>query len=356
MNLLPLSGTARALVAHGKGLLAMDESTGTCNQRFASLGLAPTLALRQSWRNVLISAPGLSTCISGVILVDETLRQTGADGRPFAQQVLDAGMLIGIKVDTGATDLAAHSGEKVTQGLDGLRERLLDAVALGARFAKWRAVLTVAGATLPSVACIDANAHALARYAALCQEAGLVPVIEPEILMDGTHDLARCQALTEAVLRSVFDQLARQGVWLEALILKTHMVIAGSGCRIQNTAVEVAEATVQALSRVVPAAVPGVVFLSGGQSGPQACSRLNAMHVHYESSSAQMAFIPTLVARKPLPWPLSFSFGRALQHPALEIWGGIAGHRQAAQEALLHRAQCSCAALTGSYSAAMETP
>jgi fructose-bisphosphate aldolase class I len=249
----------------------------------------------------------------------------------------DAGLLVGIKVDTGAQGMAAHRGEKVTEGLDGLRERLQNYFELGATFAKWRAVLTIADTHLPTDACIDANAHALARYAALCQESGLVPIIEPEVLMDGPHAQARCQEVTEAVLRSVFRQLARQGVVLEAMVLKPNMVVAGLACPGQNTAQDVADATLQCLRRVVPAAVPGITFLSGGQSGEMASARLNAMQ-----------------AATRTPWPLSFSFGRALQHPALRIWAGQAAHRVAAQQALLHRARCNAAASLGTYSAAME--
>jgi fructose-bisphosphate aldolase class I len=233
----------------------------------------------------------------------------------------------------------------VTEGLDGLRERLQAYVAMGARFAKWRGVMAIEGARLPTPACIAVNAHALARYAALCQEAGLVPIIEPEVLMDGTHTLQRCQEVTEAVLRSVFEQLSLQCVVLEAMVLKPNMVVAGLACTAQNTAAEVAEATVQCLLRTVPAAVPGIAFLSGGQSGELASSRLNAMHLPNGTKSHPGA----------LPWPLSFSFARALQHPALEIWAGNDAHRVAAQQALLHRARCNFAALKGGYSAAMES-
>lgn len=329
--------TARALMADAKGLLAMDESNGTCNQRFATAGIAQTVEMRRAYRELLLGTPDLSECISGVILYDETIRQTAADGRPFAQLARDAGLLVGIKVDTGAKDLAAHAGEKITEGLDGLRERLQAYAAMGASFAKWRGVFTVDDAGHPSLTCMAANAHALARYAALCQEAGLVPIIEPEVLMDGSHTLARCQQVTEAVLRSVFEQLARQGVVLEAILLKPSMVLAGLACTAQNTADEVAEATLQTLRRVVSAAVPGITFLSGGQSGELASERLNAMH-----------------QRAALPWPLSFSFARAIQHPALEIWAGKDANRGAAQAALLHRARCNRAALSGQYSAAME--
>jgi fructose-bisphosphate aldolase class I len=337
MNIQALTTTAQALVAGGKGLLAMDESTGTCNRRFAGAGIPQTVEMRRAYRELLLTTPGLGGCISGVILYDETIRQAAADGTPFVQVAHDAGLLVGIKVDTGARDLAAHPGEKVTEGLDGLRERLQSYAEMGARFAKWRAVIAVDDTRLPTRAATAANAHALARYAALCQEAGLVPIVEPEVLMDGTHTQARCQDATEAVLRHVFEQLVLQGVVLEAMLLKPNMVLAGLACAAQNTAAEVADATVQCLRRVVPAAVPGITFLSGGQSGELASSRLNAMHVGHG-----------------LPWPLSFSFARALQHPALELWAGQAAHRAAAQRALLHRARCNCAALKGTYSAAME--
>ncbi len=339
MNTSALADTARAMVAQGKGLLAMDESIVTCNRRLAEVGIAETRENRRAWRELLLTAPGLGASISGVILVDETIRQATAGGTAFVRVARDAGLLVGIKVDTGAQAMAMHRGEKVTEGLDGLRARLETYVGLGASFAKWRAVLAIDDARLPTAACIAANAHALARYAALCQESGLVPIIEPEVLMDGPHTQARCQEVTEAVLRSVFRQLVRQGVVLEAMILKPNMVVAGLACPAQNTATQVAEATVQCLRRVAPAAVPGIAFLSGGQPGDAASARLNALQ-----------------AFKRTPWPLSFSFGRALQQPALGIWAGQAAHRAAAQEALLHRARCNAAATLGRYSAAMEAP
>lgn len=338
MNLQALIETAQAMVADGKGLLAMDESNGTCNQRFASAGIPQTVEMRRAYRELLLTTPELATCISGVILYDETIRQANSDGTPFAQVARDAGLLVGIKVDTGAKALAAHPGETVTEGMDGLRERLQAYFEMGARFAKWRGVIAVDGERLPSAACTAVNAHALARYAALCQEAGLVPVVEPEVLMMGAHTLARCQEVTEAVLRSVFEELALQGVLLEALILKPNMVIAGLAAATQNTADEVADATLQCLRRVVPAAVPGITFLSGGQSGELASSRLNALHL-----------------RPGTPWPLTFSFARALQHPALDLWAGKEANKVAAQQALMHRARCNRAASMGEYSAAMET-
>lgn len=329
--------TAQAMLAGGKGLLAMDESIGTCNRRFAKVGIAPTVEMRRAWRELLLSTPDLGRCISGVILFDETLRQATSDGTPFVEVARQAGLLIGIKVDTGAQAFAAHPAEKVTEGLDGLRERLQAYFAMGARFAKWRGVIAVEGERLPSSACLDVNAHALARYAALCQACGLVPIIEPEVLMDGSHTLARCQVVTEAVLRRVFEQLVLQGVVLEALILKPNMVIAGLSCPVQNTVDDVADATLQCLRRTVPAAVPGIAFLSGGQAAERASDRLNALHL-----------------RPAAPWRLSFSFARALQQPALDIWAGKDANTAAAQQALMHRARCNFAALKGGYSAAME--
>jgi len=345
LNTSLLIETARAPVADNKGLLAMDESSDTCNQRFATAGITQTVEMRRAYRELLLTAPGLGEHISGVILVDETLQQAKADGTAFIDVAHDAGLLVGIKVDTGAKALAARPGEKVTEGLDGLRERLQAYFAMGARFAKSRGVIAIDGARLPTAACIAVNAPALARYAALCQETGLVPIVEPEVLMDGAHTQQSCQQVTEAVLRSVFDQLSMQGVVLEAMLLKPNMVIAGLSCATQNTAAEVADATVQCLLRVVPAAVPGIAFLSGGQSGEQASGRLNAMHVRHGKASQPSA----------LPWPLSFSFARALQHPALNMWAGNDANRAAAQQALLHRARCNSAALKGEYSAAMES-
>jgi len=343
MNIPALIATAQFMVVHGKGLLAMDESNATCNRRFADAGIAQSVEMRRAWRELLLTARGLSECISGVILYDETVRQESTEGTPFVRLACDAGLMVGIKVDTGAKDLPGRPGEKVTEGLDGLRERLQAYVAMGASFAKWRGVIAVDETQLPTTACIEANAHALARYAALCQEAGLVPIVEPEVLMDGTHTQARCQEVTEATLRSVFEQLARQGVVLEALILKPNMVIAGLGCSAQNTAAEVADATLQCLRRAVPAAVPGVMFLSGGQSAELASSRLNALHAAGALPNGQRP-----------PWTLSFSFARALQQPALGLWSGQTANRAAAQQALLKRARCNRAALLGEYSAALE--
>jgi fructose-bisphosphate aldolase class I len=336
-----LAATAKALVASGKGLLAMDESTGTCNKRFASAGIPQTEASRRSWREVLVTTKDLGTCISGAILFDETIRQKTAEGALFIDVLMAAGIIPGIKVDLGTKPLAGHPGERVTEGLDGLRARLQKYAQMGARFAKWRAVMTI-GEELPSQGCIEANGQALARYAALCQEAGLVPIVEPEVLMTGDHALDQCQVVTERILRSVFEQLVVQRVSLEGMVLKPNMVVPGSTCPTQDTVEVVADATVRCLLRAVPAAVPGIAFLSGGQSGELASARLNAMQVRGKASKSA------------LPWALTFSFGRALQRPALGIWGGDDAHREAAQRALLHRARCNRAALGGDYSAAME--
>ena len=339
MNEQKLIGTARALVAGDKGLLAMDESTSTCDKRFARLGIPQTVEARRAYRELLATTPRLGECISGVILYDETIRQRQKDGTPFVEVLTAAGIIPGIKVDVGAKPLAGHPGEKITEGLDGLRDRLAEYAQMGARFAKWRAVLAV-GDGIPSRGCIEANAQALARYAALCQEAGLVPVVEPEALMEGGHTLERCSAVTEEVLRAVFDHLYSQRVMLEGMILKPNMVLPGSSCPEQETVEAVADATVKCLLRAVPAAVPGVAFLSGGQSAEPTSARLNAMNVRFESR---------------LPWALAFSFGRAIQQPALEIWHGKEANAIAAQKALFHRAECNKAARRGEYVAAMES-
>jgi len=333
-----LIDTAQEMVANDKGLLAMDESTPTCDKRFAKLGIPLTVEARRAWRELIVTTPGLGESISGAILFDETIRQQKRDGTPFVKALTDAGIIPGIKVDAGAKDMAGHPGEKITEGLDGLRGRLAEYVQLGARFAKWRAVIVV-GDGIPSRAAIEANAHALARYAALCQEAGLVPVVEPEVLMDGDHTLERCGEVTEEVQRAVFSQLSTQGVMLEGMILKPNMVLPGLACPKQETEDAVAEATVRCLLRAVPAAVPGVAFLSGGQSPELASARLNAMNAGYKSR---------------LPWALAFSFARAIQQPAMEIWRGDEAHVPAAQQALHHRAMCNRAARRGEYNAAME--
>jgi fructose-bisphosphate aldolase class I len=338
MNAQKLIDTVRTLVADAKGLLAMDESNPTCNKRFAKLGIPQTVEARRAYRELIVTTPGLGESISGAILYDETIRQQKKDGAPFIKVIEDAGIVPGIKVDVGAKDLAGHPGEKITEGLDGLRDRLAEYSQMGARFAKWRAVITI-GDGIPSRACIEANAHALARYAALCQEAGLAPIVEPEVLMDGDHPLDRCSEVTEEVLRMVFNQLYTQRVKLEGMILKPNMVLPGLTCPKQETVDDVADATVRCLLRTVPAAVPGVAFLSGGQSAELASARLNAMNVRFKSR---------------LPWALAFSFSRAIQQPALEIWYGKEANVVAAQQALYHRARCNQAARRGEYSAAME--
>jgi fructose-bisphosphate aldolase class I len=341
MNVQEMIETANALVGGDKGLLAIDESNGTCNKRFARAGIPQTEEARRAYRDVIVTTRDLGACISGAILYDETIRQKTLDGTPFVKVLADAGIIPGIKVDLGAKRLAGHPGERITEGLDGLRARLQKYVQMGARFAKWRAVIAV-GRALPSRGCIEANAQALARYAALCQEAGLVPIVEPEVLMAGDHTQERCRVVTEDVLRRVFDQLSMQRVTLEAMILKPNMVLPGLACATQETADEVADATVSCLLRVVPAAVPGIAFLSGGQSGELASARLNAMHVRFKAPTSRPS------------WALTFSFGRAIQRPALGIWGGDEAHRVAAQQALLHRARCNRAALRGKYDEAME--
>jgi fructose-bisphosphate aldolase class I len=339
MNSQTLRDTAQALVADDKGLLAMDESTPTCNKRFASLGIPQTVEARRAYREMIVTTAGLGECISGAILFDETIRQQKSDGTPFVKVLIEAGIIPGIKVDTGAKELAGHPGEKVTEGLDGLRDRLAEYVRMGARFAKWRAVITI-GDGIPSWGCIHANAHALARYAALCQEAGLVPVVEPEVLMDGEHTMDQCCEVTDKVLRTVFSELFAQRVMLEGIILKSNMVLPGSTCAKHESIEEVADATVNCLLRAVPAAVPAIAFLSGGQSAELASARLSAMNVRFKSR---------------LPWALAFSFARAIQQPALEIWHGEATNVRAAQKALYHRAHCNKAARRGEYLSDMET-
>ncbi|MGA3401568.1 MAG: class I fructose-bisphosphate aldolase [Acetobacteraceae bacterium] len=336
-----LVATARKLVASGKGLLAMDESNPTCNKRFAAAGIPQTEEARRAYRELIVTTPGLGEFISGAILYDETIRQQKEDGTSFVSVLTDAGIIPGIKVDIGAKDLAGHPGEKITEGLDGLRDRLREYFQTGARFAKWRAVIAL-GDGIPSRGCIAANAHALARYAALCQEAGLVPVVEPEVLMDGAHTLEQCRAVTEETLHGVFNQLCDQRVMLEGMILKPNMVLPGLSCPKQESVEVVADATVRCLLRVVPAAVPGIAFLSGGQSGELASARLNAMNIAARSQ------------KRHLPWSLVFSFARAIQQPALEIWQGQEPNVLKAQQALYHRARCNHAALHGEYNAGME--
>jgi fructose-bisphosphate aldolase class I len=338
MNEQQLIDTADRMVANDKGLLAMDESNPTCNKRFAKLGIPQNVETRRAYRELIVTTPHLGECISGAILYDETIRQHKKDGTPFIKVLSDAGIIPGIKVDSGAKDLAAHPGEKITEGLDGLRDRLKEYFQMGARFAKWRAVIAV-GPGIPSLGCIEANAQALARYAGLCQEAGLVPVVEPEVLMEGDHSLERCRETTTGVLRTVFSHLYTQRVMLEGMILKANMVLPGLVCPKQESVNEVADATVKCLLRSVPAAVPAIAFLSGGQSCELASARLNAMNARSKPS---------------LPWALAFSFARAIQRPALEIWKGDEANVRVAQDALYHRAQCNRAARRGEYSAAME--
>jgi fructose-bisphosphate aldolase, class I len=339
MNLQDIKATAGAMIADDKGLLAMDESISTCNKRFEKVGIPQTKENRRLYRELIITTPDLGECISGVILYDETIRQRKKDGTPFVKVINDAGIIPGIKVDTGAKDMAGHPGEKITEGLDGLSSRLVEYSQMGARFAKWRAVIAIGGG-IPSRGCIEANAHALARYAALCQEAGLVPVVEPEVLMDGEHTLERCGEVTEEVLRTVFNRLYAQRVTLEGIILKPNMVLPGLACSKYKTLEEEADATVGCLLRAVPAAVPGIAFLSGGQSGELATARLNAMNVRFKSR---------------MPWALSFSFARAIQQPALEIWKGEDASVFAAQEALYHRARCNRDARRGVYNPSLES-
>jgi len=338
MSAVTLIETAKALVADDKGLLAMDESNLTCNRRFAALGIPQTEEARRSYRELILTTPNLSESISGVILYDETIRQHKKDGTPFLKIIFNAGIIPGIKVDTGAKEMAGHPGEKVTEGLDGLSDRLKEYAQMGVRFAKWRAVIKL-GPGIPSRGCVEANAQALARYAASCQEAGLVPIVEPEVLMDGNHSMESCFALTEEVLRTVFDELYAQQVMLEGMILKPNMVLPGLASPDQETVDEAADATVKCLLRTVPAAVPGIAFLSGGQPGELASARLNAMNLRF---------------RKRLPWALSFSFARAIQQPALEVWRGWEAHVALAQHTLFYRAKCNRMARRGEYPAAME--
>ncbi len=332
-----LNTIARALVAEGKGILAADESTPTIKKRFDSIDVESSEANRRAYRELLFTTPGLGEFISGVILFDETLRQQAADGTPLVEILDRNGIIAGIKVDAGAKPLAGAPGEKVTEGLDGLRDRLAEYVTLGARFTKWRAVLAI-GDGLPSRQCIDANAEALARYAALSQEAGLVPIVEPEVLMDGDHTIERCFEVSEAVLHSVFAALSRHRVVLEDMLLKPNMVLSGKECPKQADVQTVAAQTVRCLRHAVPAAVPGIVFLSGGQSDEVATAHLNGMNA----------------CARPHPWQLSFSYGRALQAPPLKAWSGKAANLKRAQDALHHRARLNGAARHGTYAASME--
>jgi fructose-bisphosphate aldolase, class I len=338
MSTPELETTAKAMVAPGKGLLAMDESNATCKKRFEQVGIPPTEEKRRAYRELILTTPNLGDFISGAILFDETIRQAKKDRTPFIEVAVDAGIIPGIKLDLGAKDLAGFPGEKVTEGLDGLRDRISEYVKMGARFAKWRAVITI-GENIPSQGCIEANAHGLARYAALCQEGGLVPIVEPEILMDGDHTLEQCYDVTEKTLRTVFQQLYAQRVVLEQMILKPSMVISGKDCLQPAEVDAVAEATVTCLLRTVPAAVQGVAFLSGGQSPELASAHLNAMNIRFGDIT---------------PWPVTFSYARAIQQPALDLWKGEDANVKAAQSALLHRAKCNSAAREGQYRPEME--
>jgi len=338
MNSNELIQTAKAMMVEGKGLLAMDESNPTCNKRFAELGIPQTPEMRRAYRELIVTTPDLGKYISGAILFDETIRQQLSDGTSFVNALQKVGIIPGIKVDEGAKDLPAFPGEKVTEGLDGLAGRLKEYAQMGARFAKWRAVIAI-GDGIPTQACIYANAHALARYAALCQEAGIVPIVEPEVIMDGSHSLERCYAVTEQVLHSVFSQLAAYRILLEGMILKPNMVLPGNDAPQQDGVEKVADATVTCFLRTVPAAVTGIAFLSGGQDAKLASARLNAMHLQYASK---------------LPWALTFSFSRAIQQPCLEIWSGKEANITPAQQALIQRAGCNGAARQGKYSPALE--
>jgi fructose-bisphosphate aldolase class I len=337
MNTTELSATAHAMVAKHRGLLAADESTSTIAKRFASIKLESTEENRRLYREMLFTAPAVTDSISGVILYDETLHQKTSDGVPFPTYLAKLGMIPGIKVDTGAKPLAGHPGETITEGLDGLRERLAGYYTAGARFAKWRAVIDI-GAGIPSAYAIDANAEALARYAALCQEASIVPIVEPEVLMDGNHTLARCEDVTNSVLDSVFSHLFAAGIFLEGMVLKPNMVIAGKKSAQQASPEQVAEATVRTLKRQVPSAVAGIAFLSGGQGPAEATLHLSLMN-----------------GAGPLPWPLTFSYGRALQETALSAWGGRPAAFTAGQKALAVRAKLNSLAAAGTYQSAMES-
>jgi fructose-bisphosphate aldolase, class I len=335
-DLAALAKTANALVAPRKGILAADESLGTIEKRLRPIGVENTEENRRKYRGLLFAAPEVEDHISGVILFDETLRQKTDDGTPFPKALEKRGIIPGIKVDKGAKPLSGCPGEKVTEGLDGLRDRLSEYYQMGARFAKWRAVITI-GDGIPSGTCIHANAHALARYAALCQETGLVPIVEPEVLMDGDHSLARCAEVTQRTLQAVFHELAANRVHLEGILLKPNMVVPGKDHDPQASVKEVAEATLRVFRRAVPAAVPGIVFLSGGQSAQEATEHLDAMN-----------------RLGPHPWQLSFSYGRALQQPVLEAWGGKDANLETAKKAFHHRARLNGLAREGEYKPDLE--
>ena len=333
-----LEATAKAMVAAGRGILAADESTGTIGRRFVGIKVENSEENRRAYRDLLFTAKGLSQYISGVILYDETIRQKSADGTPFVELLAKSGILPGIKLDAGAKDLALCPGEQVTEGLDDLPKRCAEYVKMGAKFAKWRAVINI-GRDIPGATCIAANAHALGRYAAICQAAGLVPIVEPEVLMDGDHTIERCEEVTEWTLNAVYEALYLNRVTLERSVLKPSMVISGKDCARQASVEEVAERTVRVLKRTVPAAVAGIVFLSGGQSDELATEHLGAMNSMYKGH---------------LPWPLSFSYGRALQQASLKAWSGNPANVARGQAALLHRARMNSLAYLGKYTAAAE--
>jgi fructose-bisphosphate aldolase class I len=336
MSLQELETVARAMVAKGKGILAADESSGTIKRRFDSIKIESNENTRRAYREMLLTTKGIEEAISGVILFDETIRTATSDGTPFPQVLSKKGIMPGIKVDKGPVDIPGFPGEVVTEGLDGLRGRVKEYRELGAKFAKWRAVINI-GDGIPTATCLEANAHALARYAALCQEGGLVPIVEPEVLLDGSHTIERCQEVTEQTLKVTFAQLFDQRVYLEGMILKPSMVVPGKDCPKQASVEEVAERTIRCLKRTVPAAVPGIAFLSGGQSAEKATEHLNAMN-----------------SMGPHPWEVSFSYARALQDPALKAWKGEAGNVAAAQKIFYHRAKCNAAARYGRYNKEME--
>lgn len=336
MDVQELETTANKMVAPGKGILAADESDGTIKKRFDSINVESTEENRRAYRDMLFTTEGIESYIGGVILFDETIRQKSADGTPFAELLASKGIVPGIKVDKGAKPLAGALGETVTEGLDGLRGQLKEYYQLGARFTKWRAVINI-GDGLPSTYAIETNAHALARYAALSQENGLVPIVEPEVLMNGDHTIDRCYEVSTATFTTVFQELYKQRVVLEEMVLKPNMVLSGKDCSPQASTQEVAEKTLRCLKSCVPSAVPGIAFLSGGQSDEQATANLNAMN-----------------AMGPLPWELSFSYGRALQAPALKAWGGDPANVSTAKKIFFHRCKCNGAARSGAYSEAME--
>jgi fructose-bisphosphate aldolase class I len=332
-----LQTTAKALVAKGKGILAMDESNGTCNKRFEKLGIATTEENRRAYRELILTTPNLNNYISGAILFDETIKQASSTGESFVKLMQRSGMIPGIKVDGGAKPFAGHPNELVTEGLDGLADRVSGYYQLGARFAKWRAVITI-GADIPSADCIEANADALAQYAAICQANGLVPIVEPEVLIDGNHTLDRCRQVTTATLKEVFKHLTARGVAFDRMILKPSMVISGLSAALPAPVNDVATATIETLMQEVPPTVAGIAFLSGGQTNEQAAAHLNAMNVMFPQT----------------PWPVTFSYARAIQQSALDKWRGDRANVAAAQQILAHRAACNSAASNGTYTAASE--